>query len=82
MSFVFDAITTTIPTTQQSMYAIAHHAKFGNGPLMSEMIDAMKAISHASCCRGFILAQIHFLRGTEHTIAIDIVARANGSPTI
>jgi len=37
------------PTTTQNMYAITHHAKFGNCPLMSAMRDATKVMSHASC---------------------------------
>ena len=43
-----DATTMMIPTIQHSMYAMAHQAKFGKGSLISEMIEAMNAMSHAS----------------------------------
>ena len=70
----------------QNKYAIAHHAKFGNVPLTAEMMDAMKVMSQASCRRYLsALFPIHTARWKgecERTYAIDMVASANGSPTI
>ena len=40
---------TVTPMMQQNMKTKAHHAKFGNSPLTSLMIELTKAMSHASC---------------------------------
>ena len=70
----------------QKRYAIAHHAKFGKLPLTAEMMEAIKVMSHASCQIHlsvlFSFNAVNLKRDREHTYAIDIVASANGSPTM
>lgn len=68
-------------------YAIAHHAKFGKPlSLTAEMMEAMKVMSQASC-RSYLSALFSsyaakWKRERIRTYAIDMVASANGSPTI
>ncbi len=78
--------TTKTPTMTQNRYAIAHQAKFGNVPLTAEMMEAMKVMSQASCRRYLSALFLSDAANCEcewtHTYAIDIVASANGSPTM
>ena len=70
----------------QKRYAIAHHAKFGKVPLTAEMMEAMKVMSQASCQKylsaSYSFHAVRWKYEKGHTYAIDIVASANGSPTI
>ena len=70
----------------QNKYAIAHHAKFGKVPLTAEIMEAMKVMSQASFHRHlsalFLASIVNWKREWKHTYAIDMVASANGSPTM
>lgn len=69
------------PTTQKSMYTMVHQAKFGKFPRMSAMRDETKVISHANYTAQCQWPAHLFSRITQHTIAMEVVARAKGSPT-
>ncbi len=71
-----------MPTNVQNMYAIAHQAKLGKSPRLAAIIEAINVMSQASCNHGSV--NLSFLDDAEQarTHAIDIVANANGSPTI
>lgn len=70
----------------QNRYAIAHHAKFGKVPLTAEMMEAMKVMSQASCwgclSASFSSDTADLKCEGKLTYAIDMVASANGSPTM
>ena len=70
----------------QNKYAIAHHAKFGKVPLTAEIMEAMKVMSQASFHRHlsalFLPRIVNWKLEWKHTYAIDMVASANGSPTM
>lgn len=77
-----DATTTMTPTMQKNMYTTAHHTKLAYADLTSDTMDEMNAISQASYKRKRVSgptlqAPMIFDR---LTIAMEIVASANGSP--
>ena len=82
MCVELEPTTINMPTNVQNIYAIAHHAKLGKSPRLAAMMEAMNVMSQANCSPRSV--NLSFLHGIEytHTHAIDMVANANGSPTI